>query len=285
MKKHVLSVLIFSLALAAVQTVSASAMTITAGPDGNLWFTESSGNKIGRITTTGTITEFAIPTAKSLPVSITSSPDGNLWFTEEYGYNIGKITTTGAITEFTSMSAEEQAAFREINPCDEVVQKLCKNVQGWERRMTKCLKEHEKDLSPQCRAMISVPKETRLKSRIQELHAAIGAKDVNTWYAIVPPYIRTKMTLEDFTKEQRLDQATTDSSPKKTLARLEKLCYPCGVIGPRPETLRCYLIVHATTEEPEKGKREDRIGEVWEYIDGEWYWGMFGEYSSCGEDQ
>ena len=36
---------------------------MTAGPDGNLWFTEQFGPGIGRITTAGTITEFTIPTA------------------------------------------------------------------------------------------------------------------------------------------------------------------------------------------------------------------------------
>jgi streptogramin lyase len=43
--------------------------SITAGPDGALWFTEPVGgvNKIGRITTNGVITEFPIPTASSFP--------------------------------------------------------------------------------------------------------------------------------------------------------------------------------------------------------------------------
>jgi len=38
---------------------------IVAGPDGNLWVTEPAinGNKIGRITPAGAITEFAIPDA------------------------------------------------------------------------------------------------------------------------------------------------------------------------------------------------------------------------------
>lgn len=49
---------------------------ITAGPDGNLWFTEEAGNKIGRITTGGAITEFPIPSPSSLPVEITPGPDG-----------------------------------------------------------------------------------------------------------------------------------------------------------------------------------------------------------------
>ena len=34
---------------------------ITAGPDGNLWFTEFNGNKIGRITPGGTTTGFSAP--------------------------------------------------------------------------------------------------------------------------------------------------------------------------------------------------------------------------------
>ena len=39
-----------------VPTAGGGALDITAGPDGNLWFTEGTGNKIGRITTAGTIT-------------------------------------------------------------------------------------------------------------------------------------------------------------------------------------------------------------------------------------
>jgi virginiamycin B lyase len=53
---------------------------ITSGPDHNLWFTEQGQDKIGRITPTGTITEFPV-TPNSIPTVITSGPDGNLWFT------------------------------------------------------------------------------------------------------------------------------------------------------------------------------------------------------------
>jgi len=73
---------------------------ITAGPDGNVWFTENNASKIGKITPDGTITEFSIPTASSEPLGITEGPDGNLWFTEGFGNNIGRITTAGVITEF-----------------------------------------------------------------------------------------------------------------------------------------------------------------------------------------
>jgi hypothetical protein len=64
---------------------------ITAGPDGNLWFTEYYGNKIGRITPAGSFTEFTIPTASSSPWGITAGADANIWFTEEGGNKIGKI--------------------------------------------------------------------------------------------------------------------------------------------------------------------------------------------------
>ena len=70
---------------------------ITAGPDGNLWFTEAASN-IGRITTGGTITEFPLSTPANR--GITAGPDGNLWFTERAGNRIGRITTGGTITEF-----------------------------------------------------------------------------------------------------------------------------------------------------------------------------------------
>ena len=65
---------------------------ITSGSDGNLWFTE--GNKIGRITPAGSITEFPLPKADSEPLGIAPGPDGNLWFTEFRGNRIGRITTS-----------------------------------------------------------------------------------------------------------------------------------------------------------------------------------------------
>jgi streptogramin lyase len=73
---------------------------VTAGPDGNVWFTEEAGNRIGRITPSGTITEFPIPSANSEPNAIVTGPEGNLWFTEQSSEKIGRITPAGAITEF-----------------------------------------------------------------------------------------------------------------------------------------------------------------------------------------
>ena len=65
-----------------VPTYYSEPSEITTGPDGNLWFTEVIGNKIGKITPSGHFTEFAIPTVDSSPIGIAPGPDGNLWFTE-----------------------------------------------------------------------------------------------------------------------------------------------------------------------------------------------------------
>jgi streptogramin lyase len=69
---------------------------ITAGADGNVWFTELQGNRVGRITANGTITEFTLPTVDSFPIGITSGSDGNLWFTERSTNSIGRITPFGS---------------------------------------------------------------------------------------------------------------------------------------------------------------------------------------------
>ncbi|MEO5755166.1 MAG: Virginiamycin B lyase [Chthoniobacterales bacterium] len=73
-------------------------ISITLGPDGNLWFTEQARSRIARITPKGVITEFVTPTF-SFPLGITAGPDGNVWFTEGSGGQIGFITPKGRIVE------------------------------------------------------------------------------------------------------------------------------------------------------------------------------------------
>lgn len=73
---------------------------IALGPDGALWFTEPTADKIGRITADGMITEY--PTSfGALVEGITSGPDGTLWFTENLGNKIGRISTNGTIREYS----------------------------------------------------------------------------------------------------------------------------------------------------------------------------------------
>jgi len=80
--------------------------SITAGPDGALWFTLGDGNAIGRITTSGAIIVYPLPSPNSNPAGITAGPDGAMWFVEEGFYSVsggnkvGRITTSGVISEF-----------------------------------------------------------------------------------------------------------------------------------------------------------------------------------------
>ncbi len=85
----------------ATPTTPSGPTGIATGPDGNLWFTETTADKIGTLdVTTGMVSEYAIPTAASSPTGIATGPNGNLWFTETRANQIGEITTTGAVTEF-----------------------------------------------------------------------------------------------------------------------------------------------------------------------------------------
>ena len=65
---------------------------IAVGSDGAFWYTETGANKIGRISSGGTVTnEFAVPTPGSQPGDIAGGSDGALWFTEFVGNKIGRI--------------------------------------------------------------------------------------------------------------------------------------------------------------------------------------------------
>jgi virginiamycin B lyase len=84
---------------------------ITNGPDGALWFTENQGdgNEIVRITTSGEMTEFYVPTSNAQPTTIVTGPDGALWFTEYAIGNIGSMTTSGVFSEY-GMGGREGSA-------------------------------------------------------------------------------------------------------------------------------------------------------------------------------
>jgi streptogramin lyase len=87
--------------------VGGGPIDISAGADGNLWFTQFTATQIGRITPAGAVTEFP---ARARPLnginSIARGPDGNIWYltySDTGNHNrIGRITPTGAATLFES---------------------------------------------------------------------------------------------------------------------------------------------------------------------------------------
>lgn len=85
-----------------IPTLSSYPTSLTTGPDGNLWFVEQgvSPNKIAKITTGGTITEYAVASGV-YPQALAAGSDGAVWFMDGGSTEkVGRITSSGSVTEY-----------------------------------------------------------------------------------------------------------------------------------------------------------------------------------------
>ena len=74
---------------------------------GALWFTNSAGNSIGRITTKGEVTNYAAAGVVN-PIGITNGAGRSLWFTDSYDPgSFGLISTSGRIIIHTSAEIDD----------------------------------------------------------------------------------------------------------------------------------------------------------------------------------
>ena len=73
---------------------------IIAGPNGNLWFSDFIGDRIGRITPTGQVRVFPLRNAQG----ITAGRDGNVWVA--LGGEIARITPAGQIDQVSPACAQ-----------------------------------------------------------------------------------------------------------------------------------------------------------------------------------
>lgn len=83
---------------------------ITVGPDGALWLTETTSGPCGirqhyidRISITGAVTYYLLPSGCNNPQHITVGPDGALWFTEagqNGSYSIGRFMAPDSYMEY-----------------------------------------------------------------------------------------------------------------------------------------------------------------------------------------
>jgi virginiamycin B lyase len=74
----------------AVPTAGGGPLDVVAGPDGDFFFTEYSGNKIGRFDG-GNIYEYPVPTAASQPYDIALTRGGRIVFTERGAGQLGLL--------------------------------------------------------------------------------------------------------------------------------------------------------------------------------------------------
>jgi streptogramin lyase len=90
-----------------IPTTSSSPSYITTANDGALWFTEEAADKVARITTAGTITEFSVGSGIG-PYGITQGPDGRPWFGAITSGQIGTISATGQVKLINGARHPEQ---------------------------------------------------------------------------------------------------------------------------------------------------------------------------------
>jgi virginiamycin B lyase len=85
-----------------VTSEGSSLGSITTGPDGALWVTDSYNSEVLRLDLKGNYTRFPIGGFGS-PIDIVTGPDKALWFTEQAGSasQVVRMTTKGAMTPYT----------------------------------------------------------------------------------------------------------------------------------------------------------------------------------------
>lgn len=80
------------------------ARSLISGPDGNIWFVNTSYSKIVKLSPGGVFAEYPLASGSN-PQSLTVGSDGALWFTEHSANKIGRITVSGSITEYAIPTA------------------------------------------------------------------------------------------------------------------------------------------------------------------------------------
>jgi streptogramin lyase len=94
-----------------------AAWDILAGPDGNLWYTVPDGNRVGKITTAGTFSDFPV-TAGGDQFGITVGPDGALWFAQAVANDIGRMSTDGQFSEVGGLTAGARPEYIAAGPAN-----------------------------------------------------------------------------------------------------------------------------------------------------------------------
>jgi hypothetical protein len=127
-------------------------------------------------------------------------------------------------------------------------------------------------------------KDGLLAKRVENFYSAVAGSDLKTVYEMQIPAIRRNMTFEGWKKDSGLEEPQQESSEILIQGGLEKICfcapweYPDGL-----QTLRCTLLVLVKTEESGGRTEANRLLEMWETENGEWFHGYTDhhEWENC----
>ncbi len=126
----------------------------------------------------------------------------------------------------------------------------------------------------------SVPDYPRLRARLETFYSASASGDVETAYAIHPPYIRARVSLDEFKRERE------DPGGQRFSIHAVVPCV-CGTISFPPEyvpterALRCVLLVEGSMVRKDGSEERFRHLNTWERIEGEWYFLIPVEGEQC----
>lgn len=124
----------------------------------------------------------------------------------------------------------------------------------------------------------SVPAENRLRDRVIQYHKAEGTRDSKAMYLMQAPFIRSQMSFEDYKKDWRMDEKWSSAPRVERNTTIEKTCSCGGVFLPNgSKALRCVLLLDFTDVNRTGQQKTQKNLEMWQYIDGEWYFGYPGE--------
>jgi len=118
-----------------------------------------------------------------------------------------------------------------------------------------------------------IPQGDRLSKRVHDFHASQAENDIPTWYEMTTPFIREKMSIEQFKKDRGLDRPQEKAPCTITGGELHKVClYDDWMYEDGRKTSRSSLLIHITILD-EIGRQEiNKRLETWEYVDNDWYW-------------
>lgn len=119
---------------------------------------------------------------------------------------------------------------------------------------------------------ITSPNKQRLIERSSMLNKAVLDKNLNTLYSISSPYnfMGERITFDRFKKGSYKAMFLRGSNAKFTR---DCGCLPM-MLGEK-KALRCVLLVNL-----KQGRSS--VMEMWQYIDGEWYWGYLDHHETQG---
>jgi virginiamycin B lyase len=88
---------------------SSPGASLALAPDGSVWFAEPSADAIGKITLAGVVSAAPLPAGRH-PTAVAAGPDGAIWFAEQGAPFLGRVASTGAVSELSLPNSAERVA-------------------------------------------------------------------------------------------------------------------------------------------------------------------------------